>query len=148
MARHQSRVAEVVRHHYGGVQRCEIERGNGLLVEASSRLDDHGALILATVLPLSLHGDEKVVLACLTIELGGDLDLLTSCEEEDNRNACDASHLCLIEKTHKLFHQPQRQVSVLDAIDSQAPPREFVTVLQLSYDAVVNIFLLLAEEVR
>ena len=97
---------------------------------------------------MSLRRDEKVVLACLTIELGGDLDLLTSCEEEDNRNACDARHLRLIENTHQLFHQPQRQVSVLDAIDGQAPPREFVTVLQLSYDAVVNIFLLLAEEVR
>ena len=118
------------------------------MIKASSWLNDNCALVLATVLSVSLHWDDKVVLACLAIELGGDLDLLTSCEEEDNRNACDASHLRLIEKTHKLFHQPQRQVSVLDAIDSQAPPREFVTVLQLSYDAVVNIFLLLAEEVR
>ena len=39
-------VAQVVRHHDGGVQRGEVESGYGHVVVAFHRLDDGGALIV------------------------------------------------------------------------------------------------------
>ena len=87
------------------------------------------------------------MLAGLPVELRSDFDLLASREKERDRDTCDSGHLNLVEYTHEFFHEPQRQVCILDAVYCQAPSSKFITILQFSNDTMMHVFFLLFEEV-
>lgn len=87
------------------------------------------------------------MLTSLSVELRSDLDLLASCEQENNRDARDSCHLCLIEDAHEFLHETKRQVGVFDAVNSESTPSELIAVLQFSDHTVVYVLFLLAQEV-
>ena len=106
-------------HHDRWIQGCEIESSDRIRVKPSSWLDDNSAFILVSILAVALDWDNQVVLSGLAIQLGSDLDLLSASEKENDRHTCDSCHFNLIEDTHQLFHQSQRQVGILYAVDSE-----------------------------
>lgn len=70
----KSRVAQVVRHHDGGVERREVEGGDRHVVVASVGLDDGGPLEVV-VARLALVGrDQEVALHRLPQQLGDHLE--------------------------------------------------------------------------
>ena len=117
-------------HHDRRVKRGEIECGNGMGVEASSWLNDNGTFIFALICSFTFNRDQKIMLPRLAIELRGDLDLLTSCEEISDGNTSDTSHLSLVEQTHQLLHKSKRQICILDTVDRQSSPCELITILK------------------
>ena len=83
---------------------------------------------------------------CFAVQLACNLDLLSSCEEEADRYSCHASHLCLIEQTHKFLHQSKRQVGIFNTIDSQSAPCVLILILKFIDYRVMHVFFLLAKE--
>ena len=62
-------------------------------------------------------------------QLGYDLDLLPSTEQEIEGNTSHSSHLDVIDEAHELVHQPLRKICILQAVDGKTAPGLGVTVL-------------------
>mmetsp|Transcript_51606 Transcript_51606/g.118536 ORF Transcript_51606/g.118536 Transcript_51606/m.118536 type:complete len:310 (-) Transcript_51606:743-1672(-) len=145
----ERRVAQVVRHHDGRVERREIERRNRLLVEALDWIDDSRALKLVAFLRLARsYREEQPERLHLAVELRHDLDLLATSEQVREGHAGDASHLDVIDDAHELLQQPLRQVRVFQAVDGEAAARVGIALLQNRNDRMVDVFLLLPKKVR
>ena len=63
-------------------------------------------------------------------------------------DTCDSSHLTIVIDAHELFHEFERELGVLQAIDGEPLPRLLIALLQRVDDRVVHVLLLLAEELR
>jgi hypothetical protein len=63
--------------------------------------------------------DDVVLLVCLSVELGDDLDLLPSGKEIVERNARDSSHLGVVNEAHELVEQSLRKIRILETEASE-----------------------------
>ena len=69
-------------------------------VVALIRLDDCGAFIGLITARISAYWNNKVHRLCFSVQLRGDLDLLSSSEKETDRNTRHSGHFSQIEETH------------------------------------------------
>ena len=60
----QGRVAQVVRHHDGRVQRRKVQRGDGLAVVTAHRFDDGGAFVIVAHFRL-VHRHQQTLFSTL-----------------------------------------------------------------------------------
>lgn len=65
----------------------------------------------------------------LSQQLGDNLDLLSPWQQVGQRNARHPGHLHVVDHTHQLLQQPQREVGVLQAVHSQTSAGLFITIL-------------------
>ena len=77
-----------------------------------------------------------------------DLDLLAPGLEVGERDPRHPRHLHVVDDAHQLVEEPQRQVGVLQTVDSETSPGLTVAVLEVGDHRVVDIFLLLPEKVE
>ena len=96
-------------NHNGGIKRCKIQSGDGILIEAHNRVQDVGSLIadLVIVFGDSFGGANIIVLLCLSQQLTHDLDLLAPTKQEVDRDSCDTGHLRVVIQAAKLVHESE-----------------------------------------
>ena len=144
-------VADVVGDHDGGVQRGEVERGDGHFVECGFWLEHEAALVaFLLVAPGSrFEGrNDHVVLGGFPVELGEDFDLLAALEQHVDGHAGDAGHFDEVEDVFELVDEPDGQERVLEAVSGDASAGVGRALLQVVNDGVVHVFLLLAEQLH
>eukprot|EP00052_Salpingoeca_macrocollata_P022772 m.198848 g.198848 ORF g.198848 m.198848 type:complete len:517 (-) comp21887_c0_seq1:1441-2991(-) len=144
----QRGVAQVVRHHDGGVQRGEIQRGNRHVVEAFLRVNHCGAFVLVLRALRVGHGNDEILLARLAHQLRHHLDLLSTRQQVAERHPCDTRHLHVVVHAHQFVQQTQRKIGVLHAVDGQSTAGLVVAVLEVSNDRVMHVLLLFVQKVR
>ena len=66
----------------------------------------------------------------LSEELRHDFDLLSAGEQVGERDPGDSGHLHVVDDTHELLQQAQRQVGVLQTVHRQPAPRLLIPILQ------------------
>lgn len=71
-----------------------------------------------------------VFLSYLSQQLRHDFDLLSSGEQVGERHARHSRHLHVVNHTHQLLQQAQRQVGVFQAVNGQSAARLLVPVLR------------------
>mmetsp|Transcript_13693 Transcript_13693/g.39479 ORF Transcript_13693/g.39479 Transcript_13693/m.39479 type:complete len:221 (+) Transcript_13693:3262-3924(+) len=113
LGRDEGAVAQIVRHHDGGVQRREVERGDRLPVEVLLRLQHGRTLELFLGRFLFSVWEDVPQLEAGAVELAHDLDLLTTCEQVAERRAGDPGHLHVVVHAQQVVHQTQRQGGLL-----------------------------------
>jgi hypothetical protein len=108
-------VTEVVRLHYGRVERGEIERRDGNVVVSRLGFENRRSLVLLVRALLLERGDDVAVLESLAVKLRDDLDLLTAREQVVERDPGDTRHLDVVDEAHELVHQTLGEVGILRA---------------------------------
>lgn len=71
----------------------------------------------------------SVCLCYLSEQLRDDFDLLPSWEQVGERHTCHSGHLHVVNHTHQLLQQAQREVGVFQAVDGQTSTCLFVAIL-------------------
>jgi hypothetical protein len=139
-------IAKIMGHHDRGIKRGEIQGCNGLVVVTFLWINDSSSLELVSSALWPSDWDNEVQGFGFSVKLRGNFDLLTTREQEADGNSGYSCHFCQVEETHEFVQEPQWEVSILDTVDSQSPPCEFILLLKLWDDAVWYIFFLFLKE--
>lgn len=70
-----------------------------------------------------------VCLCYLSQQLRDNFDLLSSWEQVGERHTRHSRHLHVVDHTHQLLQQAQREIGVFQAVDSQTTTRLFIAIL-------------------
>ncbi len=105
-----------------GVQRGEIQGGNGDIVVAPGRLNDRGTFVLLLRRLGPDVGDDQLLLQGLSAELAEELDLLASRKQKIEGDARDSGHFRVVFETRQLVHEALREVGILETVESQSAP--------------------------
>ena len=97
---------------------------------------------LALWYKLALFANHTLQVSCTTCatnthcsqELRHHFDLLSSGEEVGEGNSRHTSHLHVVDDTHELGQQPQREECILHAVDCKAAASVFIAILRTTVE--------------